>query len=356
MDGTTTSLSVLTNNTDAAMALLSDVVLHPAFNTPDLERIRRQRIVAIQQEGDQPPAIAQRVGPRLVYGDQPYGFSNSGTVESVQAITREQMLTFWSAHYGPKDSALVLAGDLKEKEARTLAERYFGSWTGAAATAITLPPPPAPPALRLVLVDKPGSPQTALFAYGIGVPRSTPNLEALQIMNYTLGGSFASRINMNLREVHGYTYGAQSAYTLYRDGGPFLAGGLVKTDVTAAATKELMFEIKRIQTEPPTTAELKMAKDARVQSIPAQFETTAATAGAMTSIFLYNRPLDYYTTLPAAYQAVTADAVVAAAKTDVHPDNLIIVAVGDKAKIEPSLKELNIAPIEYSDPTGNLIK
>ncbi|WP_213804037.1 pitrilysin family protein [Granulicella sp. dw_53] len=356
MDGTSTSVSVLTNNTDAAMDLLSDVVLHPAFNPTDLERIRHQRMVSIQQEGDQPPAIAQRVGPRLVYGDQPYGFATSGTVDSVKAITREQMLAFWSQHYGPKDSALVLAGDLKEPEARSLAERYFGSWTGAAASAISLPPAPPAPKLRLVLVDKPGSPQTALFAFGIGVPRSTPNLEALQVMNYTLGGSFASRINMNLREVHGYTYGAQSIYTLYREGGPFLAGGLVKTDVTAPAAKELMLEINRIQTEPPTPAELKMAKDARVQSIPAQFETTAATAAAMTSIFLYNRPLDYYATLPDAYRAVTTEAVVAAAKTDVHPDHLILVAVGDRTKIEPGLKDLNLAPIEYSDTSGNIIK
>jgi zinc protease len=356
MDSTNTGISVLSNNTDAGMDLLADVVLHPAFNAPDLERIRRQRMVAIQQEGDQPPAIARRVGPRLVYGDQPYGFATSGTVESVKAITREQMTTFWSQHYGPKDSALVLAGDLREPDAKRLAERYFGTWTAPAGSTVTLPPPPAAPALRLVIVDKPGSPQTALFAYGIGVPRSTPNLEAVQIMNYTLGGSFASRINMNLREIHGYTYGAQSGYALYREGGPFLAGGLIKTDNTADAAKEMMLEIRGIQTKPPTPEELKMAKDARVQSIPGQFETTAATAAAMASIFIYSRPLDYYTTLPAAYRAVTAAAVIAAAKTDVHPDHLVIVAVGDKAKIEPGLKALDLAPIEYADPTGNLIK
>ncbi|CAN5673130.1 pitrilysin family protein [soil metagenome] len=356
MDAANTSVSVLTNNTAAAMDLLSDVVLHPAFNAADLERVRKQRMVSIQQESDQPIAVAQRVGPKLVYGNQPYGFSNSGTVESVKSVTREQMQAFWAAHYGPKDSALILAGDLKEPEARTLAERYFGGWTGTSTEAVTLPPPPAPPALRLVIVDKPGSPQTALFVYGIGLPRSTPNLEALQVMNYTLGGSFASRINMNLREVHGYSYGVQSLYTLYRGGGPFLAGGQVKTDVTAAATKEMMFEIKRIQTEPPTPEELKMAKDARIQSIPAQFETTAATAAAMSAIFLYDRPLDYYAKLPDAYRAVTAADVIAAAKNDVHPDHLVIVAVGDKAKIEPSLKELNLAPIEFSDPSGNLIQ
>ena len=356
MDGTTTGLSVLTNNTAAAMALLSDVVLHPAFNPPDLDRIRRQRIVSIQQESDQPTAIALRVGPRLLYGDQPYGYSNTGTVESIQSITRDQMLAFWSQNYGPKNSALMLSGDIKEKDARLLAEQYLGPWTGTASGEVTLPPAPPPPALRLVLVDKPGSPQTALFAFGLGISRSDPNLEAVQVMNYTLGGAFASRINMNLREVHGYTYGANSAFTAYRAGGRFLAGGLVKTDATGPAAKELMLELKRIQTEPPTPEELQMARESSVQSMPAQFETTAATAAAMTNIFLYNRPLNFYAKLPDVYRAITADQVTAAARDKVHPDNLIVVAVGDRAKIEPGLKELNLAPIEYSDPTGNLLK
>jgi zinc protease len=368
MDGTTTGISVLTNNTHAALALLSDVVLHPAFNPPDLERVRHQRMVAIQQESDQPQAIALRVGPHLLYGDQPYGFTNTGTVDSIQSVTREQMLAFWSQRYGPQDSALILSGDIKEKDARILAEQYFGGWSApssapssaststAASSEVSLPPAPAPPALRFVIVDKPGSPQTALFAFGIGIPPSAPNLEAVQVMNYTLGSAFASRINMNLREVHGYTYGAQSAYALYREGGPFYAGGLIKTDVTAPATKELMLELKRIQSDPPTEAEMKEAKIARIQSLPGQFETTAATASAMTNIFLYNRPLTYYAKLPEAYNAVTADQVIAAARTDVHPEHLIVVAVGDRTKIEPGLKELNLAPIEFSDPTGNIIK
>jgi zinc protease len=294
-----------------------------------------------------------RVGPHLLYGDQPYGFTSSGTVASLQGITRDQLKAFWSSHYGPSDSALVFAGDITESQARALAERHFGKWSSEAKAEVALPTPPPAPALRLVLVDKPGSPQTALFAYGFGVPRSTPDLQALQMMNFTLGASFGSRVNMNLREVHGYTYGARTTYSLYREGGPFLAGALVRTDVTAPATKELLLELKRIQTDPPTPEELKMARDANIQSIPAQFETTGATAGAVSSLFVYNRPLNYFATLPDAFRAVTPEAVEKVAKTDVHPDHLLIVAVGDKAKIEASLKELNLAPIEYADASGN---
>ncbi|HEX3969075.1 MAG TPA: pitrilysin family protein [Edaphobacter sp.] len=356
MDAANASITVLSNNSDAGLDLLSSVVQHPAFTAEDFERLRRQRLVAIGQESDSVIATARRVGPRLLYGDQPYGESPVGTADSVKSLTRDDVTSFYSGHYGAADSALVLAGDVSLEEAHRLAEHYFGSWTGSAAAAVAIPPAPETPTLRIALVDKPGAPQTALVAYGLGVPITTPSLQALQVMNYTLGGAFASRINMNLREVHGFTYGANSIFSLYRDGGPFLAGGLVKTDVTAPATEQLMLELKRIQSEPPTEAEVKEAKIARVQSLPGQFETTNATANAMAAIFLYKRPLDYYATLPAAYLAVTPQAVEQVAKTDVHPNHVIIVAVGDRSKIEPSLKQLNLAPIELIDASGNPIK
>ena len=356
MEGVNAGMTVTTNHADAGFELLADVLEHPAFSDKDFERLKRQRLVSIAQESDSPIAIAIRVGPMLLYGDHPYGASGAGTVDSVKALTRDDVTTFYSQHYGPADSALAVVGDVSEGEARRLAEKYFGSWTGTAASGVKTPPAPAAPARHLVIVDKPGAPQTALFAFGFGLPMSTPDLQALQIMNYTLGGSFASRINMNLREEHGYTYGAQSQYVFYPQGGSFLAGGLVRTDITGLAAKELLYEISRFPTAPPNEAELKMAKDARIQSIPALFETTSATAGAVASLYLYDRPADYYTTLPDKYRAVTAGDVTRVAKDDVHPDQLILVAVGDRAKIEAGLKETNLGPIEVRTPTGELVK
>jgi zinc protease len=297
-----------------------------------------------------------RVGPKLLYGDTPYGASGTGTTESVTGLTRSDVTGFYAGHYGPADSALVLVGDVTVPEAKKLAEGYFGKWTGTASAAVTLPPAPTPGPTHIVIVDKPGAPQTALEAFGVGVPANSPDLQTLQVMNYVLGGSFASRINMNLREVHGYTYGANSGYQSYRAGGPFIAGGLVKTDVTGPAATQLMYEIKRFPDNPPTEAELNEAKVARVQSLPGQFETTGAIAGSMTSIFLYDRPLDYYATLPAKYAAVTAADVQRVAKEDVHPDQLIIVAAGDRAKIEPGLKDANLGPIEVRDINGKLVE
>jgi zinc protease len=348
-------MTVLTDHTREGFDLLSDVVEHPAFKTEDLDRLRKQRLIGIQQETDSVSAMAQRVGPRLVYGDHPYGHSQTGTNESVTGLTRDDVTSFYADHYGPADSALVLAGDVTPAEARKLAEQYFGKWTGKATAAITLPSAPALTPTHVVIVDKPGAPQSALFAYGLGVPGNSPDLQTLQVMNYVLGGSFASRINMNLREVHGYTYGASSGYSLYRGGGPFLAGGLVRTDVTGPAAKELMTEIRRFPSTPPTEAELNEAKTARIQSLPGQFETTGSIASSMGSIFLYDRPLDYYATLPEKYRSVTAADVERVAKEDVHPDELIIVAAGDRTKIEPQLKDAGLGPVEVRDINGKLV-
>jgi zinc protease len=355
-DSATTSMTVLTQYAAKGMDLFSDVVLHPAFNPADLDRLRKQRLTGIQQETDNVQAMAFRVGPKLVYGDTPYGISATGTTESVTAITRDDITKFYASHYGPADSALVLVGDITVPEAKKLAEQYFGKWTGGDTSYRTVPAAPMLPPTHVVIVDKPGAPQTALFAFGTGVPIGSPDYSTLQVMNYTLGGAFASRINMNLREVHGYTYGAQSFFQAYRSGGPFLAGGLVRTDVTGPAAKELMGEITRFPGTPPTEAELKEAKDARVQSLPGAFETTGAIAGSMGSIFLYDRPLDYYATLPAKYRAVTAEDVARVAKQDLHPGNLIIVAAGDRAKIEQQLKDANLGPVEVRDINGKLVE
>jgi zinc protease len=356
MDGSSVGLTVLTSNDGPGVDLLADVVEHPAFRPEDLDRRKKQRLVRIAQETDSVQMIANRVGPKLVFGDSPYGASPTGTIDSVQALTRDDVTGFYGGHYGPADSALLIAGDVTPAEARHLAEQYFGKWTGTADQAVTLPAAPEMQTTHVVIVDKPGAPQTALVAFGIGVPANSPELPALQVMNYTLGGAFASRINMNLREEHGYTYGASSRFVPYRAGGEFLAGGLVRTDVTAPAAKELMSEITRFPSNPPTETELNASKDALVQSLPGEFETTFAEAGAMQSIFLYDRPLDYYAKLPERYRAVTAEDVAKVAKEDLHPNDLVIVAAGDRVKIEPGLKDAGLGPVEVRDINGDVVK
>jgi zinc protease len=357
MDSASASISGLSNTTDASFELLSDVVEHPAFSPEEVERIRKQRLTSIVQEADQPVFATLRVGLRALYGDQPYGYRPIGTTDAVKSVTRGDLASFWQQHYGPQDAALVIAGDVHEAEAHRLAEHYFQGWSAPDATAAPqLPPTPPPPSRKILIVDKPGAPQTVLYAFGFGVPRSTPDYPAVNVMNDIFGGLFSSRLNMNLREVHGYTYGAGSRFSFYRDGGPAYAGAQVRTDVTAPAAKEMFTELGRIRTDPATPAELKLAKDNELRSLPGRFETAVEVTSNIAEIFNYNLPVDYYAKLPAEYEAVTPEAVEQAAQQDIHPDHVIVVAVGDRAKIEPGLKDLDLGPIEIRDAMGDPVK
>ncbi len=354
MDSASAGISSLTNNTGPALELLADVALHPAFKAEEVERIRKQRLISIVQEADQPVSSGMRVGAKLLYGDQPYGFRPVGTTESVTATTREDLEKFWKTHYGPQNSALILAGDLTEAQAKELAEKYFGSWTNPAVTAnAPVPAAPAAPSRKVVIVDSPGAPQTTLLAFGLGVARNTPDYPAIEEMNAILGGLFSSRINMNLREKNGFTYGAFSGFGYFRGGGPFYAGAQVRTDVTAPAARELFSELDRIHSVPATPEELKLAKDNALRSLPGEFETVGSESGLMASLFVYNLPLDYFQKLPAQYNAVSPADVAAAAAKYIHPENLIVVAVGDREKIQADLEKLNLGPLELRDKSGD---
>ena len=161
---------------------------------------------------------------------------------------------------------------------------------------------------------------------------------------------------MNLREKNGFTYGAFSGFSFYRDGGPFFSGAQVRTDVTAPAAKELFSELDRIHTDPATPAELKLAKDHALRSLPGDFETVGSETGLMAQIFVYGLPNDYFQKLPASFETVTPEAVAKAAQDYIHPQNLVVVAVGDRAKIQPDLEKLNLGPIELRDESGDLVK
>ena len=356
MDSANVSVAALSNNTGPALELLSDVALHPAFKDEEIERIRQQRLVAILQEGDEPVQSTLRVGERVLYGDQPYGFQSIGTTESVKSINRADLTGFWAGHYGPKDAALIFAGDLSEAQAKSLAEKYFGGWSSATEASSTVPAPPPSPVRKIVIVDKPGSPQTTLVAFGLGVARDNPDYPAINVMNNVLGGLFSSRINMNLREKNGYTYGAQSGFFFYRGGGPMFAFAQVRTDVTAPAVHELFAELNRIHTDPATPEELKLAKDSLLRSLPADFETVGNETGLMAELFVYNLPKDYFEKLPAQFEAVTAEAVAKAAENYIHPNNLIVMAVGDREKIQPGLEKLEMGPLELRNESGDLVK
>jgi zinc protease len=297
------------------------------------------------QEDDEPGAVAFRTIDHTLFPNSPYGSPVLGTEASNKAITRDEMLAFWKQGYVPSNAFLAVAGDLSESALAELAAKYFGGWSGPAFTT-KVPPTPAAPAPATLIVDKPGAPQTFLAVAGLGAGRNTPDFVPLQVMNTALGGLFSSRINMNLREEHGYTYGAFSALQFRRGVGPFLTAAGVKTDVTAPAAQEMFKEIKRIRESELTADELAKAKDSFSKSLVANFETVEATASTIGLQDVFGLPLAYYQDLPAEIAKVNSADTLRVAKQYIHPEAMIIVAVGDRAVIEPKLKELKVGEVK----------
>jgi zinc protease len=306
----------------------------------------------VLQQRDNPNVLASKVFSSEVYGaSHPYGYTELGTEESIKAITREDMSKFWQAGYVPENAALVVAGDLNESELRALAEKHFGKWTGKAGT-VSRPDVRASAARRILLVDKPGAPQTALRIGMVGVPRANPDYVPIQVMNTGLGGLFSSRINMNLREKNGYTYGAGSTFQFRRGPGPFFTSTSVRTDVTAPAVREIFNEFERMRATDVSAEELKIAKDSFARSLPGLFETTGQAAATIGQLFIYDLPLDYYRTLPSKIDAVTVADVRRVAGKYLLPDSMVIVAVGDRSKIEAELLKLNLGKVEARSSDG----
>jgi zinc protease len=355
-DFSSVSIDTLTQNVGPALDLLSDVTLNPKFDPAEVDRVRKLRQTQLLQLKDDPVRLGFRAFRKVVYGPgHPYGYLEIGTEKANQAITRDQMMNFWQRGYAPGNSALVLSGDITVQDAKALAERYFGGWKGD--TNKHLPPPVNTKTTRTIyIVDKPAAPQTFVFAGGIGAPRSTPDYVPIEVMNNALGGLFSSRLNMNLREQHGYTYGAFSVFAYRRGPGIFGAGGSIRTDATAPAVRETFKELDRIRETPLSSEELKFAKDAFSLSLAGYFETTDFTSNAMGDLFTYDLPLDYYNRLPAQIDGVSAQDVQRVANAYVHPETSVVVAAGDRNKIEPELKKLSMGPVEILDSEGNSVK
>jgi zinc protease len=338
-----------------AMSLWSEVALAPSFPESEIERVRNERLTALLQRRDSPSQTATRVLYPALYGpEHPYGHIVLGDETALQQIGREDLVRFYQSRFSPADAALVFAGDLTEDEARALAERGFGAWKGE--------PLPAfgsatgrPISERVVLVDRPDSPQTSLLVAQMGVPRSHPDFEPLSVMNQILGGLFSSRVNMNLRERHGYTYGAYSGVTESRGMGMFYLGASVRTDATGASIKEMFKEVESIRQDPVSDDELRLAKDSIVRALPAMFETTESTVSTLGTLFLHDLPLDFFERLPDRIEAMTPAQILDVTRRHLDPASLIVVAVGDRAQIEPQIAELGLGAITYRDADGKRI-
>lgn len=346
----TVALHTPTAQLDSAMALLADVALRPAFPAADLERVRKERLTGLQQQRDRGPAIADRAYASALFGaTHPYGRPLIGTETTVAAITRDDLQRHYQAHYRPNNATLLVVGDVNPDDVERRAHALFGAWTRGevpAATSVQAPPAPAGPVL--VLVDKPGSAQSSFRLGGIGAPRSTSDYFALQVLNTVLGGSFTSRLNNNLRETKGYTYGAGSGFSMRRNAGPFTASAEVVSAKTDSALVEFMKELRAIRDTVPAD-ELAKAKRYLQLGLPSEFETTGDIAGQFLPLLAYGIPLDFHESAVERIGAVTQGDVQRVARQYIDPDRLTLVIVGDRKTIEPGLRALRPGTIVVRD-------
>src|SRR5262245_13296774 len=355
-DGSFVSCKALKQNAEAALVIMSDVVLNPSFPGSEVDRIRDDRLTAMVEQRDSPFQTANRVLMMNLYGpDHPYGHVPLGSEEAVKAATREDLIGFYRAGYAPKNAALVVAGDLTEAEARKLATNAFGTWQGGGAEA---PRPDAGTRApeRVLVVDRPGSQQTAVLVGQAGVARSDTDYERLNVMNTVLGGVFASRLNMNLREDKGWTYGVFSFLAENRGVAPLVIRGGVETSHTGPAIGEMIREAQGMLKTEVTEDELTLAKESISRSLPALFETTSRTVDTIETLYLYDQPPDYYEGLPARLSGMTAAEVLAATKRHLTPDEMLVIAVGDRAKIMPQIVALDLGPIGQRNADGTALK
>jgi predicted Zn-dependent peptidase len=341
----------------ATLDILADMLLNSTFPADALERLRAQRLVSLTQARSQPGSIARNVFPMTIYGAA-HPFGSVATEATLKAITRDDVVALHKAYFQPGRAVIIVTGDVAAATVKATVEKALAAWpAGGSRPTFAYPSLPKPAATAIYLVDKPGAAQST-FAIGLpGPARHTKDYYALQVMNTMLGGLFQSRLNANIREEKGLSYGVGSSFGFGHGPGAFRAGGDIISAKSDVALSEFMKELRGIGgARPVTDEELKTAKDALVQSLPEEFASISGINGSIRELVVDGLPDTYYHQFGAAVGAVTAADVVRVARQYIDLDHLAIVIVGDRATIEGPLKATGIAPIVNLDIDGNVVK
>jgi predicted Zn-dependent peptidase len=341
-DAMVASITVLSRFVDRALTLLADMVARPALRPGDFARVRQLRLHRLAQIRDMPGAVADRAFLRLLYGGHPYGHSSIGTEESLGAVSLDEVCAFHAAMIRPGAATLIAVGDCDHEAIARFASNAFGSWADG-----TVPDVAADTALpasgRINVVPRPRAPQSELRIGHVSAPRDTPDYHALLVANAVLGGQFVSRINLNLREDKGITYGARTAFEFRRLPGPFVMQVSVQTSATALAIEQAIQEIGGIRGPRPVTAEeLRLGTAALTRGYARNFETADQIARAVMQLALYGLPDTYFAEFVPRVQHVTADEATAAMARHVDPARLITVIVGDMDVIGDGIARLGL--------------
>lgn len=355
-DSSVARITVMPQHLDEAFGLFAEVLRAPRFPARDVARKRDERLDALAQQLAEPRGLAdERFAGFLYAAASRYARPAAGNARSVAPLDDAAVRAFHARHYGPATTTLVFVGDITVDAALAIAERRFGDWRAPGARA----EPDALDAVRagrrVVVVEKADAPQSELRVGHLGVPRAHPDYLAIVVMNALLGGLFSSRINLNLRERHAFTYGASSYFDWRRGAGPFVVSTAVKSDVTARAVEEILREIDAMRLTAPAREELSLATDYLAGVFPIRYESTSSVAGALAGAEIFGLPEDWFATYRDRVQAVSAADVHRAAREYLDPDRLLVLAVGDASVIAQPLAALDIAAVERvpasHDPT-----
>jgi len=350
-DSAIVQLTSLASRVDDAFAVLAEVLRFPAFPESELDRLRAERLADLAQLRAEPRGLADVYFSRLLY-DAGSRFARlaGGDEASITHITRDRTVAYHAEFYRPNSTALMVVGDITVDEAVRHATRCFGDWSGTAPDVTEPLDVPRFREQRVHIIDKADAPQSELRVGHVAVPRLHDDYFPLVVMNAILGGLFSSRLNLNLREVHAYTYGAHSAFDWRRAASPFEISTAVETAVTADALREIQIEFARIRETPVTDAELSLATDYLVGVFPIRFETTAEVAGGLANVEIFRLPSNYFDSYRERVRSVTVDDVLRVAQRHLDPARLQVVVVGDASSIREPLAALGLGPVTVYDP------
>ncbi len=353
-DASYISIDVLSRNLEPTVSIFADVTTRPAFPADGLERVRSERLNEILQQRDDPGAIAGKRFAGLLYGQGAYGNSIVGNMESVSRIALDDLRRFFREHYLPNNSSIVIAGDVEPVRAMTLVRDAFADWQPGPEPPRPTVTPNAVAGSRIYLIDRPNAVQSEIRIGHLGVPRSTEDYFALSVMNALLGGVFNSRINLNLREKHGYTYGARSTFAFRKQAGPFVVSAPVRNEVTRESVTEVLGELRRIRTGDVEPRELDDTKNYLMGVFPATVQSSSDVAGRLIDMELYGLPEDYFDRYRENIAAVGREQIEHVARKYINPDDALIVIVGNAKQIREPLGALGY-PIHDLDVEGKEI-
>ncbi len=331
---------------DSALALQADVALRPTFPPAELERKRKDRLTTLLQWRDEARAQASVMFNRTVYGEtHPYGVSAIGDEQAIRSLRVEDLQHFFSLYYKPNNAFLVVVGDVHVQMMKPKLEAAFGAWKAGNIVPVQFPAIVPKEKRSVTIVDKPGAAQTEIRVGRVGSPRVTDDYYALVVMNTILGGSFSSRLNQNLRETHGYTYGARSSFAFRLYAGPFMASAAVHTAKTDSALMEVVKELDAIM-KPVPAEELERAKNYVALGFPGDFQTVRDIALRLEEMMIYDLPETYFDNYIARILSVTRDDVQRAAKKFLDPEKMAVVLVGDRKEIQEKIVAMKLGPMQ----------